>query len=141
MRKIAVFFGLFLLIFPQVFADEDANEFESIFFTWQLYSYLNENNPDLYVFENLNQNINTHFNRLLDDNSLQNSVASFIGFSLLLASIINSSINWREHRIYNQERRIQNEIWGDPWEQQKERLREIEIIERGFHSDSSRIIR
>jgi len=140
MKKIVILGYLFLIIFSQTFADESTNIFENIFFTWQLYSYLDEVNQNTNVFESLDQSINANFNRLMNFNLTQRAAAGLAGFSLFVGSVIDYSFNWRQRRISNQERRIQNELWGDPWAQQMERLREMEIIERGFYRDSSRIL-
>ena len=134
MKKIAVLGVLFLVIFSRTFADENTNKPENIYFSWQYYRYINENNKKTSVSEDLNQSINLSNNQLMNLNSLQNTVASFIGLSILTGVIIDYSINWREYRIRNQRERIRREIWGDIWDQQMEIQREREFIERGFHS-------
>ena len=155
MKKTTVLLVLFLVIIFNAFAlcaakavcnevsctEENTNEFENISFTWQLYNNYSEDNSKFSVFKALNQNINNHFNGLLLNNSMQNDVASYIEFSLLLVSIIDNSINWRERSVNSIISRIQKEILGnDPFEQQRERLKEMEILNRGYSGELNRII-
>ncbi|MDR0320126.1 MAG: hypothetical protein LBI28_01350 [Treponema sp.] len=68
MKKTVILGLLFLLIFSNIFADDNSNEFENVFFTWQFPGYFNRNNENPNGFINLNRNLIPEFYHSLSFN-------------------------------------------------------------------------
>jgi len=134
MKKVAVLGIMFFIIFPQVFADENFS------FSWQLFSYQENNqkinfinlNPMFFInnnylsinfYENIGQNNNFQNNRNMHTNSQENNLDLFSAIMYTGALFASWSMN-----------RHEREIHYDMWKQQKE----TENIYRGFYSGPAR---
>jgi hypothetical protein len=119
MKKIAVFGFMFFIIFSQLFADENSNEYKNITFAWQLL-YLKNTNQEI-KYSNLNPlfyNTNNDFflmklyvndarysisQRSQNTNSQNNDIYGFIGSLFLFSgyTYFYSSMNRQEREIIN----------------------------------------
>jgi hypothetical protein len=131
MKKMAVLSFIFLIIYPNIFADENINEFENVFFTWQLYNYYTKgNNQNLIFILDLNKNLMTQPNQLLIFNLQQQNtipqfsqlfrpigpVTSFIWMLFFGAALAKYIDDWEEYLINNPIDNIRS--WQYKWEPQ-----------------------
>jgi hypothetical protein len=148
MKKLISLWFLLIIIFPSLFADENLNEFDNVFFTWQFYSY-NRNNQNLNVFMDLKQDFfaksNQPFN--LEFNIKQNTfpqfqlfepigpVTSFIWLLFLPVALTGYYNDWQEYLIDNPRQKNDNKLRRNGWEQwdremEKEKRKERESLQR-----------
>jgi len=140
MNKMTVLGFLFLIILPNIFADENVNEFENVFFTWQLYNYYTEgNNQNLIFILDLNKNLMTQPNQLLIFNQQQQKtipqfpqlfrpigpITSFIWIFLFGTALAKYIDEWEEYLIDNpiNNRSWQYQQWISEAEREKENAR------------------
>jgi hypothetical protein len=148
MKKLTSLGFLLIIIFSSLFADENLNEFENVFFTWQFYSY-NRNNQNLNVFMDLNQDLFVKSNQSydLDFNLKQNAfpqfkffepigpVTSFIWLLFLPVALTDYYNDLQKYLIDNPRKINGNKLRRNGWEQwdremEKEKRKEKESLQR-----------
>jgi len=129
MKKFAFLGLMFFIIYSQIFADENTNKFENIYFGWQLF-YYQENNQKInfintnplffnnnfllnnYVYiskNNSSQNSNSQNNRNIKPNSQAKDV---FGFLLCTGAVVTGwfAMNEQERTIFTDTMKQQNEL-------------------------------
>jgi len=130
MKKIAFLGLMFFIIFSQIFADENMNKFENIYFSWQL-SYYQESNQGINfininpLFFNNNILLNNYVyisqkksfqnNRNIQSNS---EMKDMVGFLLYTGVVVTGWSVWSATN--SQERNTNQDIWKDTWNRQEE---------------------
>jgi hypothetical protein len=135
MKKIAFLGLMFFIIFSQIFADENMNKFENIYFSWQLFYYQENNkkinfininplffnnnflsNNYVYISQDIRyQNGSSQNNRNIRANSQMKDVG---GFLLCTGVVITGWSVWSATN--SQERNTNQDIWKDTWNRQEE---------------------
>jgi len=138
MKKIAAFGAVFFIILSQTFADEHSNDFEKIYFSWQLVGYKMDKqkldflnlNPVYFndyflnnIFENIEQNNNK--NRQTENTNSQETRFGLLDTLFFYTGLIFGGIY---SGIYMYNHPQERNIYNSAWEQQKEAEKFYQMI-------------